>query len=185
MPQKKDLVVIVSGASGQLGQVFCEALSERNAFVIAIDKKPNTQIKYSDSNVKVDVTNEEEVRAFFDGLGRPADILINNAGQGVYTPTQERTAAEFMQVLETNLLSVMLMTNNFLFFHPPKTGHVINIGSIYGHRSSDYRIYGESKRNNSEAYTASKAGLITMTKYYENCTFRFKTNRTPEGKNQY
>ena len=71
-----------------------------------------------------------------------------------------------MQVLETNLLSVMLMTNNFLFFHPPKTGHVINIGSIYGHRSSDYRIYGESKRNNSEAYTASKAGLIAMTKYY-------------------
>ena len=93
MPQKKDLVVIVSGASGQLGQVFCEALSERNAFVIAIDKKPNPQIKYSDSNVKVDVTNEEEVRAFFDGLGRPADILINNVRVSLRLKKEQRRSA--------------------------------------------------------------------------------------------
>ena len=121
------------------------------------------------------MTNEEEVRAF-DELGRPADILIN-AG-GVYTLRLKKEQLRVVQVLETNLLSVMLMTNNFLFFHPPKTGHVINIGSIYGHRSSDYRIYGESKRNNSEAYTASKAGLIAMTKYYANFAhlgFRFNS----------
>ena len=94
--------------------------------LLSTDKKPNPQIKYSDSNVKVDVTNEEEVRAFFDGLGRPADILINNAGQGVYTDSRKNACGVHV-VLETNLLSVMLMTNNFLFFHPPKTGHVINI----------------------------------------------------------
>ncbi|MEK6848762.1 MAG: SDR family oxidoreductase, partial [Nanoarchaeota archaeon] len=44
-------------------------------------------------------------------------------------------------------------------------GSIINIGSIYGQVSSDKRIYGDSKRNNSEVYSATKAGIIQFTKY--------------------
>lgn len=44
-------------------------------------------------------------------------------------------------------------------------GKIINIGSIYGQISSDERIYGNSGRNNSEVYSATKAGIIHMTKY--------------------
>ena len=44
-------------------------------------------------------------------------------------------------------------------------GKIVNIASIYGVKSSDYRIYGSSGRNNSEVYSATKAGIIQLTKY--------------------
>ena len=44
-------------------------------------------------------------------------------------------------------------------------GKIINIGSIYGVNSSDFRIYGESGRNNSEVYSISKSGVIMFSKY--------------------
>ena len=37
-----------------------------------------------------------------------------------------------------------------------KYGKIINLGSIYGIKSSDPRIYGKSGRNNSEVYSASR-----------------------------
>ncbi len=44
-------------------------------------------------------------------------------------------------------------------------GKIINIGSIYGVNSSDYRIYGKSGRNNSEVYSITKSGIIMFSKY--------------------
>ena len=44
-------------------------------------------------------------------------------------------------------------------------GKIVNIASIYGSTSSDERIYGTSGRNNSEVYSATKAGVINLTKY--------------------
>ena len=55
-----------------------------------------------------------------------------------------------------------------------KLGKIINIASIYGVISPDYRIYNKGDRINSEIYGASKAGLIQLTKYY--ATFLAKRN---------
>ena len=44
-------------------------------------------------------------------------------------------------------------------------GKIVNLGSIYGVKSSDERIYGDSGRNNSEVYSVTKAGVIQLTKY--------------------
>lgn len=157
--------VIVTGCSGQLGSAFCKSLNDAGARVIGIDKKkPIDDVEWLFE--EVDVTDEIQVMDFYKKLDFIPNVLINNAGIGVFTPTLERTAKEFMDLLGVNLLSVMLMSNGFIKKCNKNGGHVINLGSIYGHRSSDFRIYGTSKRNNSEAYTASKAGVIAMTKYY-------------------
>ena len=47
-----------------------------------------------------------------------------------------------------------------------KKGAIINIASIYGMISPDYRIYSDSDRKNSEVYGATKAGIIQMNKYF-------------------
>lgn len=47
-----------------------------------------------------------------------------------------------------------------------KNGKIINIGSIYGVVPPDKKIYGDSGRNSSEIYGATKAGVIQMTKYW-------------------
>jgi NAD(P)-dependent dehydrogenase (short-subunit alcohol dehydrogenase family) len=45
-------------------------------------------------------------------------------------------------------------------------GSIVNIGSVYGVVSSDPRIYTDCARMNSEVYSASKAGVIQLTKYF-------------------
>lgn len=157
--------LIVTGANGQLGYALCELLSVNGLNVIGVDKTSNKEATKWNF-YKLDVTKEADVELFFEELDFPIDVLINNAGIGVFSDSLQRTADEFMEVLSVNLLGVMLMTNNYIKHNKRDEGHVINMGSVYGHRSSDYRIYGESGRNNSEVYTASKAGVIAMTKYY-------------------
>ena len=81
----------------------------------------------------------------------------------------------------------MAMTNNFIKQYKEIESNdikrVINIASIYGHVSSDYRIYGKSGRNNSEIYTASKAAVIGLTKYYaaNYAKFGFRFNSVSPG----
>ena len=91
---------------------------------------------------------------------------MNNAGIGVFTPFLSRTLDEFKNVLDVNLVGTFLMTRESIKIMIKKGhGKIINIGSIYGINSSDFRIYGESGRNNSEVYSISKSGVIMFSKY--------------------
>ncbi|WP_375724550.1 SDR family oxidoreductase [Arcobacter sp. KX21116] len=159
-------IAILTGANGQLGHAYLKTLVNLDYFVYAIDINVD-DIEYSDKIkfVKLDITNEKEVHDFHKSIKR-VDILINNAGIGVFTPFEERTAKEFMQVMNVNLLGTFLMSQSAIkIMKNQKFGKIINIGSIYGQVSSDERIYGDSGRNNSEVYSATKAGIIHMTKY--------------------
>ena len=74
-------------------------------------------------------------------------VLINNAGIGVYTSFEDRTASEFKSVLEVNLLGTFLMSQSAIKIMKLKSeGKIVNIASIYGSTSSDERIYGHSGR---------------------------------------
>lgn len=157
---------ILTGANGQLGQNFLETLLSNDYFVYAIDTEIYNLFESKNIQpIQLDITDEKNIKKFYATLEH-IDVLINNAGIGVYTPFEERTAAEFTQVMNVNLLGTFLMSQSAIkLMKQQKSGKIINIGSIYGVVSSDERIYGESGRNNSEVYSATKAGIIHMTKY--------------------
>jgi len=157
---------IITGANGQLGSAFVEALTEKGYFVYAVDLNIE-KIKSSENvqPVKLDITDETAVHNFFSSV-QSLNVLINNAGIGVFTPFEDRTAAEFKKVMEVNLLGAFLMSQSSVkIMKNSDGGKIVNIASIYGSTSSDERIYGDSGRNNSEVYSATKAGLINMTQY--------------------
>ena len=157
---------IITGANGQLGSAFVEALTGKGYFVYAVDLNiEKITISESVQPVKLDITDEMAVHKFFSSV-KSLDVLINNAGIGVFTPFEDRTAAEFKQVMEVNLLGAFLMSQSSVkIMKNSNDGKIVNIASIYGSTSSDERIYGDSGRRNSEVYSATKAGLINMTQY--------------------
>jgi NAD(P)-dependent dehydrogenase (short-subunit alcohol dehydrogenase family) len=158
-------IAIITGGSGKLGQHIVNYLLKKKFFVYSLDLNYSKK-KYSNfKSVKIDITDEGQVSQFFNQI-KNINLLVNNAGIGVYTPTLKRTLEDFKKVLDVNLVGNFLMSKNALkLMKKQKNGKIINLGSIYGIKSSDPRIYGKSGRNNSEVYSASKAGVIMLTKY--------------------
>lgn len=157
---------ILTGANGQLGKSYLKTLLDENYYVYAIDLNiDNIDCTKNIKSIQLDITDEKEVHNFYESINK-VDVLINNAGIGVFTPFEQRTAKEFTQVMNVNLLGTFLMSQSaIVIMKKQKYGKIINIGSIYGQISSDERIYGDSGRNNSEVYSATKAGVIHLTKY--------------------
>lgn len=157
---------IVTGANGKIGRAFVESLVTEGYFVYAVDiKTEGLKTSKNVKQVQLDITNEESVHDFFLSVNN-LSVLINNAGIGVFTPFEDRTAAEFKKVMEVNLLGSFLMSQSAVKIMKKRGGgKIVNIASIYGSSSSDDRIYGDSGRNNSEVYSATKAGVINLTKY--------------------
>lgn len=174
----KGKVVLLTGANGQMGQVISEALFESGADIVLADKrldmckKREANIRKSGGraiSIKVDVTDKASVKrgvkkaiAHFKKI----DILINNAGIGVFTPFEERTIEDFDKVMSVNVkgafICSQLVSEGMI---KRKSGNIINISSIYGLIAPDQRIYADSGRNCSEVYAMSKAAVIQFTRY--------------------
>lgn len=173
----KDKTVLITGAAGQLGIRFAQAFVSEGALLWLADTSPERLAGASRSlpsthllgTVVMDVTQLESVERAFEQVQAHGvlDVLVNNAGIGLFTSFWERDYADFMQVMSVNAGGTFLCTRQALrLMKDQGYGAIINIGSVYGVVSSDPRIYTDCDRMNSEAYSASKAAVIQMTKYF-------------------
>lgn len=168
----KEKVVIVTGATGQIGAQVCKAYSETGSRVIGVDiKAPGVPLEGVDYYT-ADITKKRDIVSSFEHIIKKyhsIDILINNAGVSVFEPFEERTEENIDYVMDVNLkgslLCIQAYVNLFDKYHLKK-GSIINIASFYGVISPDFRIYTDCNRRNSEIYGATKAGIIQMTKYF-------------------
>jgi len=170
----KGKVVLVTGATGQLGQEICKAYERAGARVIGTDKVLAPSMIIKSSSVKyleMDITNLSSIKSTFAGAMRKykrIDILVNNAGVSTFEPFEERPEKSFDWVMDVNLKGTFFCIQTYinLLKAAKKRGCVVNIASIYGNISSDFRIYTDCPRKNSEVYGATKAGIIQMSKYF-------------------
>jgi len=168
----KGKIAIVSGSTGQLGAVICEGLSRSGVVVVGVDLNLDGKRIDNVDYKQLDITNKEMVNEVFSKIiekyGR-LDILINNAGVSTFEPFEQRSEDNFDWVMDVNLkgtfFCMQTMVNLFEKFHLT-AGSFINIGSIFGIISPDFRNYTDCNRKNSEVYGATKAGIIQMTKYF-------------------
>jgi len=158
--------VITGGARG-IGYAITERLLDSGASCSLWDRDParlaDAGKKLSSANkihiVMVDITLSESAEAAaeatFKHFGR-IDILVNNAGiAGVTKPTWEMTAAEWREVIEVNLLGPFHCCRAVvpkMIEH--KYGRIVNIASIAGKEGNP----------NASHYSASKAGVVALTK---------------------
>tara|TARA_B100001250_G_C19816984_1_gene799083 strand:- start:7237 stop:7995 length:759 start_codon:yes stop_codon:yes gene_type:complete len=166
----KNKIVVVSGSNGQLGKSICEFMINLGSIVIGID------LENSNENISryynLDITKSEDVNIVFKNIynefGR-IDVLINNAGVSTFEPFEIRPEEKFDWVMDVNLKGtfncIQSLTNLFDSNKQDKAS-IVNIASIYGLISPDFRIYTDLDRKNSEIYGATKAGIIQMSKYF-------------------
>ncbi len=160
----KDTNIILTGATGGIGNSILENLILIGANVLATgtnEKKLNL-IKEKYRNVqteKFDISNHSEIENFInkanDILGGRIDVLINNAGITRDNLSIRMKDEEWNKVIDINLTSTFLLSKNVIKkMLKSKKGKIINITSIVGHTGN----IGQSN------YTASKAGVVAMSK---------------------
>ena len=161
----KNLNVILTGATGIIGNSILEKLHMANANIIATgtnqEKLNNIKLKYK-NNVKIkqfDISNHSLIEKFIDECSEDfngkIDILINNAGITSDNLTIRMKNDEWNKVIDLNLSSTFLLTKNTIKkMLKNKNGKIINITSIVGHTGNIGQVN----------YAASKSGLIGMSK---------------------
>ena len=158
MTKPRDLegkLAVVTGASKGIGRATAERFAERGATVIAAARSLDGSLDVSDPlqpgvlDVHLDVRREESVDALFDRIERQAgrvDVLVNNAGVGVFKPTDEISADEFRDVLETNVLGAFLCARRAFALMKTHGGRLLHIGSTADHVPlAGQSAYGASK----------------------------------------
>jgi sorbitol-6-phosphate 2-dehydrogenase len=163
----KDKVAIVTGGAQGLGEAISRRLALEGCKVIIADinetgvKATATSLAAAASatvlGVKVDVTQESEVRALFDRavaeFGR-VDIVVSNAAILIAEPIIEADAEKWRAVMNVNLFGYFLTTKHACrVMKPQGGGSIININSKSGKKGSSAN----------SAYAASKFGGIGHT----------------------
>jgi NAD(P)-dependent dehydrogenase (short-subunit alcohol dehydrogenase family) len=161
-----DRVAIVTGASSGLGVAFARALAEAGADVVLgarrVDRLQETKALVESLGrraltVQTDVSSPEDCQALVDAamqaFGR-VDVLVNNAGIGTAVPATRETPDQFRQVIDVNLNGCYWMAQACGRVMQPGSA-IVNIASVLGITTAGLP---------QAAYTASKAGLIGLTR---------------------
>ncbi len=142
--------ILVTGASRGIGKTIAETL-DGNIFVSA---RSEDLMKQYRNYCVCDLASEAEK------LGRyiqdsQIDVLINNAGEYIYSPVENIIKSELEHIIKVNLEAPLYLISKAVpYMKSKKWGRIINIGSISG-------VMGEA---GASLYSASKSGLIGASK---------------------
>ena len=127
--------IFITGASSGIGKTIAEYLSENGCNVIGTSRKSVSSNSKFDL-IYLDVTDEASVHAAYQYAVEKLssiDVLINNAGFGLYGALEDTSITEAKAQMETNYFGVVSMVNAFLsHFRKNKNGLIINISSMGG-----------------------------------------------------
>ncbi len=156
--------IIVTGATGGIGNSIIKKLNEHGANILASGTKSEKleDLKRSFSNLKIlkfDITQSEKIENFIDEatsqLGGNLDCIVNNAGITKDNLAIRMSLDEWRNVIDINLTSTFLMCKFAIKkMLKNKKGKIINITSVVGHSGNLGQVN----------YTASKAGIVAMSK---------------------
>ena len=164
MSSLKDKNIIVTGASGGIGNSIVERLNQNGANILAtgtrIEKLEELKKKFDNIKIlKFDISQHDKIEEFIENatkeLGGSLDCIVNNAGITKDNLTIRMSLEEWSKVININLTSTFLMCKySIKKMLKNKSGKIINITSVVGHTGN----VGQAN------YTASKAGIVAMSK---------------------
>jgi len=160
----KDKVIVITGASGGIGEALAENVSKRGARVALLARREKELAAVAERcgkdaiAIACDVTKRDDVKRAFDkALARfgAIDAWVNNAGRGISRVVSELTDEDVDEMIRVNVKSVLYGMQTVLpHFKERKRGHVVNVSSMLG------RVPFAPIRS---AYSASKHAMNALT----------------------
>ena len=127
--------VLITGCSSGIGQAAALALHEAGRTVVATARNPATLSGLASRGLRtlaLDVTDEASMRAAVDAAG-PIDVLVHNAGSGLYGTVEQLPMAEIRRQFETNFFGLVRLTQLVLpGMRAAGGGRILNVSSMGG-----------------------------------------------------
>lgn len=162
----RNKAIIVTGAAGGIGLATALRFAQEGGSVVLADLREEATHKAAEAVKQAgaaeavasvcDVSQEEQVQATvqtcLDRFGR-LDVVVNNAGLMVFKPLEEHTSADWMKILQVDLLGAFYFTRQ-AFLHMRKGGAIVNVSSIHAEETTPLVT----------SYAAAKAALLSLTR---------------------
>ncbi|CAM3046212.1 SDR family oxidoreductase [Paenibacillus sediminis] len=153
-------VVVITGASSGIGAITAQMLSERGAIPVlaarSMDKLQKVGERLTNPHllIQMDVTDQQQVdsgfKRIYDTYGR-VDILLNNAGYGVFEYADRMDTREFAAMMDVNYMGIVRCTKAVLpKMLEARSGHIVNVASAAGKIAT----------SKSSAYSATKHAVL-------------------------
>ena len=160
----KNKNIIVTGASGGIGNSIVKSFNDYGANILAsgtrIEKLEELKAKFKNLKfLQFDISKTDQIENFIENaskeLGGNLDCIVNNAGITQDNLAIRMSLDEWKKVIDINLTSTFLLSKFAIKkMLKNKSGKIINITSVVGHTGN----LGQAN------YTASKAGIVAMSK---------------------
>ena len=177
---------LVTGATGGIGQEIALTIAELGGDLVLVDRPNsnygpikktildnwNVDIKCIDCDLE-DENSRNDLIGEVVGSNVNLDILVNNAAfvgesslEGWAEDFDKQSVKTWKRAVEVNLTAPFHLCQAFTpLLNKNKNGSIINIASIYGVAAPDYSLYEGTDMGNPAGYSASKGGLIQLTKW--------------------
>ena len=150
---------LITGASSGIGRDMARQLDEKGYDLVLVsrDKEKLEEVKNSlkGANIQtiaMDLANSENCKHLYETV-KDIDILINNAGFGIFGNFTETDLNKEISLINTNITAVHILTKLYLQDMVKRnSGHILNVASIAGFMPGPLM----------EAYYASKAYVVRL-----------------------
>jgi NAD(P)-dependent dehydrogenase (short-subunit alcohol dehydrogenase family) len=180
--QIKGKKILLIGCTGVLGSNFTEYLYQNYGNLILADLKTKRFDQFRKKYPKAffvdcDITKEKNLINLHKKIKKKfkyLDAIIFNVGLTSKTSQEKKMSfpnfenyslKSWNNSINTNLTGAFLAAKNTISFMKKRGGSLIFISSIYGIIGPDSRIYSSQKFRTLSGYSASKAGLIGLSKW--------------------
>ncbi len=148
--------VLITGATGTLGNAFCEEFNSRGHELYLVGRNESTlrklAHKYSSAWSVVDLSKKESIESFIQGVNEKFDYLVNNAAVGIVDPFTEISEEKLREIFQVNFFTPARFIQVFLAKWVRGPGGILNVVSSGGR--AGLPLY--------SAYYSSKAAFWTL-----------------------
>lgn len=177
---------LITGATGHLGQVFCDTFAALGADLILVDRPGSELVQLCSTlksryptevrTIECDLEQQGSREGLIKVVGeqyKQLNILVNNAAfvgdsdlEGWAEPFERQSIGSWRRALEVNLIAAFHLCQGLApLLRMSSEPSIINISSIYSKHAPDWSLYEDTSMANPAAYGASKAGLVQLTKW--------------------